>query len=52
MTGRHLRKHLSAPVFAGYIYDVTGSYLFAFLMFTLLSALSAASFYLVKSERI
>lgn len=44
--------NVAGPVFAGYIYDVTGSYQFAFLTFTMLATLSAASFYLVKSERI
>jgi cyanate permease len=39
VTGRRLRKHLFAPVFAGYIYDVTGSYQFAFLTFILLAVL-------------
>jgi MFS family permease len=43
---------VAGPVFAGYAYDVTGSYRFAFLVFTLLAALSAASFYMIKSERI
>lgn len=43
---------VAGPVFAGYAYDVTGSYRFAFTVFTLLAALSAASFYMIKSERI
>ena len=43
---------VAGPIFAGYVYDVTGSYRFAFLVFTLLAALSAASFYMIKSEQI
>jgi cyanate permease len=38
------------PVFAGYVFDVTGSYRFAFLVFVLLAVLSGLFFYLVKGE--
>ena len=38
------------PVFAGYVFDVTGSYRFAFLVFVLLAVLSGIFFYLVKGE--
>ena len=38
------------PVFAGYVFDVTGSYRFAFLVFVLLAVLSGLFFYSVKGE--
>ncbi len=38
------------PVFAGYVFDVTGSYRFAFQVFVLLAVLSGLFFYLVKGE--
>jgi MFS family permease len=38
------------PVFAGYMFDVTGSYRVAFLVFVLLAVLSGLFFYLVKGE--
>jgi len=38
------------PVFAGYVFDVTGSYRFAFLVFVVLALLSGLFFYLVKGE--
>jgi MFS family permease len=38
------------PVFAGYVFDVTGSYRFAFQVFVLLAVLSGLFFYMVKGE--
>jgi MFS family permease len=38
------------PVFAGYMFDVTGSYRLAFQVFVLLAVLSGLFFYLVKGE--
>jgi len=38
------------PVFAGYMFDVTGSYRFPLLVFVLLAVLSGLFFYLVKNE--
>lgn len=38
------------PVFAGYVFDITGSYRFAFLVFVLLAVLSAVFFFLVEGE--
>jgi len=38
------------PVFAGYVFDITGSYRFAFLVFVLLAVLSGIFFYLVKGK--
>jgi cyanate permease len=32
------------PVFAGYVFDITGSYRFAFLVFVLLAVLSGIFF--------
>ena len=42
--------NVSGPIFAGYIFDVTGSYRIAFLSFVLLAVLSAASFFMVKVD--
>ena len=44
--------NVGGPIFAGYVFDVTGSYRLAFLSFVLLAALSAASFFMVKSDTI
>jgi len=38
------------PVFAGYMFDVTGSYRLAFQVFVLLAVLSGFFFYMVKGE--
>jgi MFS family permease len=38
------------PVFAGYMFDVTGSYRLAFQVFVLLAVLSGLFFYMVKGE--
>jgi len=42
--------NVGGPIFAGYVFDVTGNYRLAFLSFVLLAALSAASFFMVKSD--
>ncbi|MBN2335567.1 MFS transporter [Candidatus Bathyarchaeota archaeon] len=44
--------NVGGPIFAGYVFDVTGSYRFAFTVFTVLAFLSAASFLTVKAESI
>lgn len=44
--------NVGGPIFAGYIFDVTGSYRIAFLSFVLLAVLSAASFFMVKADTI
>ena len=38
------------PVFAGYLFDITGSYRVAFIAFTGLAVMSGISFYFVKSD--
>ena len=40
------------PVFAGYLFDITGSYRIAFLAFTCLAVMSGISFYFVKSDHL
>ena len=42
--------NVGGPIFAGYVFDVTGSYRFAFLSFVLLAVLSSASFYMVRAS--
>ena len=38
------------PVFAGFLFDVTGNYRIAFIVFTCLALMSGISFYFVKGE--
>lgn len=40
------------PVFAGYLFDLTGSYKIAFITFTCIAILSGISFYFVKGDHI
>ncbi|MCW4012220.1 MAG: MFS transporter [Candidatus Bathyarchaeota archaeon] len=40
------------PVFAGYLFDVTGSYKIAFITFTCIAIMSGISFYFVKGDHI
>ena len=40
---------VSGPIFAGYIFDLTGSYRIAFQVFVILAILSSIFFYSVKA---
>jgi len=40
------------PVFAGYLFDLTGSYKIAFITFTCIAIMSGISFYFVKGDHI
>ncbi len=40
------------PVFAGFLFDVTGNYRIAFIVFTILALMSGISFYFVKGDHI
>lgn len=40
------------PVFAGYLFDVTGSYKIAFITFTIIAIMSGITFYFVKGDHI
>ena len=40
------------PVFAGFLFDVTGNYRIAFIVFTCLAVMSGISFYFVKGDHI
>lgn len=40
------------PVFAGYLFDITGSYKIAFLTFTCIAIMSGISFFFVKGDQI
>ena len=40
------------PVFAGYLFDVTGSYKIAFITFTVIAIMSGVAFYFVKGDHI
>jgi len=44
--------NVGGTIFAGHVFDVTGSYRLVFLSFTLFAVLSAASFFMVKSDTI
>jgi MFS family permease len=40
------------PVFAGYLFDLTGSYKIAFITFTIIAIMSGIAFYFVKGDHI
>lgn len=40
------------PVFAGFLFDITGNYRIAFIVFTCLALMSGISFYFVKGDHI
>lgn len=40
------------PVFAGFLFDITGNYRIAFIVFTCLALMSGISFYFVKGEHV
>ena len=42
--------NVGGPIFAGYVFDVTGSYRLAFLSFVVLAVLSAASFLMIRDD--
>ena len=40
------------PIFAGFLFDVTGNYRIAFIVFTCLAVMSGISFYFVKGDHV
>jgi cyanate permease len=44
--------NIVGPVFAGFLFDLTGNYRIAFIVFTFLAMMSGISFYFVKGDHI